>query len=261
MRRDSEERVSEIATQTVNVARRDQSGVVSVGAVGEGDVEGLLLAVAHDGQLGRVARFEVTDRGDQPGRAVDRRAVDGDHEVVDLDAGIGRRGAGIDARHHGTLAAVGAVGEPDAEERLGPLGALGLGAQRLDHRQRFAHRDREPDVRRRRGRTAAGDGGVDADDLAGGVDERAARVARRDRRIGLDQSVEECSVGADRAIERRHDAERDRRVAVEPEREADGDDLVAEAHAVGIGERGCCEAVAVHPQQGEVVADIHRRAG
>ena len=73
-----------------------------------------------------------------------------------------------------------------------------------------------------------GNRGVDADDLAGGVDERAARVAGRDRSVGLDQAVEEAAVGADRAVERRDDAERHRGIAVEIEGEPDGDDLVTE---------------------------------
>ena len=68
--------------------------------------------------------------------------------------------------------------------------------------------------------------------------------------------VEERAVGADGAIERRHDAERDRRVAVEAERETDRDDLVAETDAVGIGEHGRVEVVAAHPQEREIVAGI-----
>ena len=148
------------------------------------------------------------------------------------------------------------VGEADAEEGLGPLGALRLLAQRLDDRQRLLHRDGEADVGRGGGLAAAGDGGVDADDFARGVDERAAGVARGDRGVGLDQAVEERSVGADRAVERRHDAERDRRVAVEPEGEADGDHVVTEVDAVGIGEGDRLVPVARHAQQGEVVAGV-----
>ena len=92
------------------------------GALGEGDVEGLLLAVADDGDLGRVAGLEVADRGDQPGRPVDRGAVDGDDEIVLLDAGLLGRRTGVDARDDGTLAAVGPVGEADAEEGLESVG-------------------------------------------------------------------------------------------------------------------------------------------
>ena len=146
---------------------------------------------------------------------------------------------------------------PTPRKASSPFGALRLLAQRLDDRQRLLHRDGEADVGGGGGLAAAGDGGVDADDLARGVDERAAGVARGDRCIGLDQSVEELAIGADRAVERRHDAERDRRVAVEPEGEPDGDHVVTEVDAVGIGKGGRLVPVAGHAQQGEVVAGVH----
>ena len=61
---------------------------------------------------------------------------------------------------------------------------------------------------------------------------------------------------ADRAIERRDDAERHRRFTVEAECESDRHHVVAEADAAGVGERGGLEAVAAHPEQRKVVATI-----
>ena len=105
---------------------------------------------------------------------------------------------------------------------------------------------------------ALGDGGVDADDLAGGVDERAARVARGDRRVGLDQAVESLGLAdRQRAVERRDDPRRDGRVAVEVEGEADGHDRVADADARRVGERRRREVGAdVDAQQRQVVVGI-----
>ena len=51
-------------------------------------------------------------------------------------------------------------------------------------------RDGEADALR-----VAGDGGVDADDVARGVDQRAARVAGVDRRVGLDQVAQRRAAG------------------------------------------------------------------
>ena len=53
------------------------------------------------------------------------------------------------------------------------------------HRLGEVDRDREPDALR-----GACLGGVDADDVAGGVEQRAAAVAGVDRGVGLDEVVE-----------------------------------------------------------------------
>ena len=104
---------------------------------------------------------------------------------------------------------------------------------------------------------AAGHGGVDADDPPGGVDERAAGVPRRDRRVGLDQPVERPAVlGDDRAVDGRHDPERHRRLAVEVEGEPDRQHLVTQPDFGGRGERDRREVVGVDAQQGEVVAGV-----
>ena len=71
---------------------------------------------------------------------------------------------------------------------------------------------------------------VDADHAAGGVEQRAARVARVDRGVGLDDAVDLEAVGRlDRALGGRHDAGGQR--ALEPERVADRDRRVADLDA------------------------------
>ena len=98
--------------------------------------------------------------------------------------------------------------------------------------------------------------GVDADDLAGSVDERPAGVTRRDRGVGLDESVERTVLRHHRAVESRHDAERDRRLAVEVEREADRHHLVADTDRAGFGEASGREPGPGDAQEREVVADV-----
>ncbi len=72
----------------------------------------------------------------------------------------------------------------------------------LQHRAHQGGRNREADPDR--AARLREDGGVDADQLAVEIDERAARIARIDRRVGLDEGRD---VAADTgAGERRHDA-------------------------------------------------------
>src|SRR5205085_4103098 len=69
-----------------------------------------------------------------------------------------------------------------------------------------------------------GDGGVDADDLTGRVDQRPAGVAGVDGGVGLDHAGEVV----DRAVEGGDDAARHGGVTPQPEGVADGDDVVAD---------------------------------
>ena len=68
---------------------------------------------------------------------------------------------------------------------------------------RERHRDREADAER--AARLREDRAVDADQVARGVDERAARVARVDRRVGLDEILEAVDAEVV-AAERAHDA-------------------------------------------------------
>src|SRR2546427_8671977 len=86
----------------------------------------------------------------------------------------------------------------------------------------------------------ARDGGVDADHPPAAVGERAARVTRVERRVGLDDVLDDAAgrAGArrQRAAERAHHPRRHR--AGEAERVADRDDQLADAQPVGIAELG-----------------------
>ena len=84
---------------------------------------------------------------------------------------------------------------------------------------------------------AAGrDLGVDPDHAAVAVEQRAARVAGVDRRVGLDHVADREAVGGlELALEGAHDAGRDR--AVEAERVADRDHRVADLDLGRVAER------------------------
>ena len=83
--------------------------------------------------------------------------------------------------------------------------------------------------------------GVDADDVAARVEQRAAAVARVDRGVGLDQVVEVAALDVDAPAERGDDAARDR-VGELAERAADGDRLLADLDGRRVADRGRREA-------------------
>src|SRR3954447_5129168 len=204
-------------------------------APAELDVERDGLAVAQDLDRHDVAGRLALDAGGHVRRAVHAPAVDADDDVARLHA----RGAGGAAGAHRANAraarpAVRGGGGGGAE--VGTVDRLALLEPRHDvlHRVR---RDREadPDV------AVAGLPGrldlrVDADHARLDVEQRAAGVARVDRRVGLDDLVDRPAVGgADVAAEAGDDAGRGG--AVEAERVADRDGLVADLHAARVGER------------------------
>jgi hypothetical protein len=112
-------------------------------------------------------------------------------------------------------------------------------------------RDREADADVAAGGTD--DRRVDADELALEVDERAARVARIDRGVGLDEMLVAFPRQA-AAAERRDDA-RGRRLA-DAERVADRDHEVADLQRVGIAELHVDQILRVHPHHGDVGSRI-----
>ena len=115
-------------------------------------------------------------------------------------------------------------------------------ADDLPRRVVDGHREPEADAR---------DRGVDADDASASVGERAARVARVQRRVGLDHVVDDpAAPGRQRAPERRDDARGDR--AGEPVRVADRDHELADPQPLGVAQLGGDEVVRLGPKHGEV---------
>src|SRR5690606_31109098 len=177
-------------------------------------------------------------------------AVDGGDHVADLNACLFRRRAGLDLADQ--RAAV------DAEpERIGEAGQNVLNAdadaaslhlavleQLIDDLPHHVARDREADAdiaaRRRENR------GVDAFQRAVEADERAARVARVDRGVGLNEILVPLDVDA-AAAERADDT----RGGGLPQAEwiADRDDEVADIEIVGVAELELAEVLCFYSQQ------------
>src|SRR5215213_4228559 len=190
---------------------------------------------------------------------VDALAVDGQDHVAALDAGFVRRlpfegprpqAAPWTLKPHrlGDLVAdaLKAGAEPGPAHRAVP--AAGGVHHSLDH----AGRDREPDA------MAAARlreyGGVDADQAARHVDERTARVARIDGRVGLDEELIIRHANL-RAGERRHDALRHR--LADAERVADREHEIADLERLRITELDRGRALgAFHSQNRKVGARV-----
>ena len=85
-------------------------------------------------------------------------------------------------------------------------------------------------------RAIAQDGGVDADDFAAQVEQRSARVARVDRRVGLEHVDAALRGHVELAAERADHAHRDG--VVEAERIANGHHPVAGLHLFRVAEAG-----------------------
>ena len=160
--------------------------------------------------------------------------------AVMMSPGCRPGGLGRAARRH--VGDLGAAGRDPAGRRR-PPGRQGRRARRSCPARASGRRcaacstGRRSRCRRcRRGAAAGLDLRVDADDAAGVVEQRAAGVAGVDRRVGLDRLVDLEAVGRlDAAPEAGDDALG--RGAVEAERVADGDRVVADLHAARVGER------------------------
>jgi hypothetical protein len=129
-----------------------------------------------------------------------------------------------------------------------------------DHAVHGVDRHRETDAGTRAGRAV--DSRIDADEPAGAVEQRTARVSRVDRGIGLDQvPVHAAALVVERPIERGDDA--GGQAPVETERIADGEHLLADAQVVARADRHRFERLAgrADEQHGDVMslARTHQR--
>jgi len=201
------------------------------------DFFGLFVAdVAH---LHGLADYSFRDGIHQVGASVHRLAVDIGDDIAGLQAGfIGRAawlyGFNDDAvgdaeflHEHGIIAAI--LLESDAD---GAASDFAVGDELIVDVDYRRGRQREADAFEA---AAAGvDGSVDADDFAGHVDERAAGISRVDGCVRLNETLKLVpDVGA---VFRAYDSGSDG--GIQAEGAADGEDPVADLHAVGIAELG-----------------------
>ncbi len=169
---------------------------------------------------------------------VDDGAVDADDHVAGLDAGARGRAGGCDIRHQGAARALEAETVGNLRRHLLQLGAeprpFDRGAAALGGGHHHAHHiggDGKADALRAAG--ARIDRGVDADQPAVEVDQRAAGIAGIDGGVGLDEEliIADADLGA---RQRRDDAVR--HGLADAERIADRQHHVADLQVVGIGE-------------------------
>src|SRR5829696_4586452 len=139
----------------------------------------LLLAVTGVGDRHLVAGLVGPDRGRERRGVGDVPVVDLADHVALLETGVGGGLALLHATDHGAGALLG-IADADAEVGVGRLTVVD---ELVGDDPGVVDRDREPDADVAALRAGArpagqrGDGGVDADDLAVGVDERTAGVA------------------------------------------------------------------------------------
>ena len=212
-------------------------------------VGGAAVAAPHVGQLDLVAGLVRPDGRDQRVRAVDRAgrrpwsrrrrpaAPALAAPPPGRDARCRRRPGSVpSAMASATLTPSWACAAlPDFDELLGDR--CGPGRSGWRSRGRSSRTGR-------RCRAEAGDRAVDADHLAGHVDQRAAGVAGVDGRVGLDRvddgagssPAASALAGADRAVERADDAAGDG--ALQAERRADRHDALAGARSAESAEGG-----------------------
>ncbi len=211
-----------------------------------------LAAAAPDGDGGAAADLGAADQARQVGALVDVLAIEFQDDVADPDAGLLGRPARLDHRDLGAVRAAQAERFGDVARDFADLHAdapardlAGL-LDLVGHAHHFVDRHRERDAV-----VGAGQGrdlGVDADDFAAHVDQGAARVARVDRDVALDQR----QVLAGVARLGRDDAGRDR--VFEVERRADRDHPFADADLAGIADAQAGQVARVDLQQGDVAA-------
>ena len=191
---------------------------------------------------------------------VDRLPVDRDDQIRRFQSSPRRR----TVRDHAGDQCSGRQLEPErfgdlrrhrlqARAKPRPLDGLAAALRRSHDDAHHVGRDRKTDALRSAG--AREDRGIDAGELAGHVDQRAARIARVDRSIGLN---EELVVGdADlRARQRRDDAVG--HGLPDAEGIADRDHDVADLQFIGIGkiERREFFAPVLQPQHGKIGAAV-----
>ena len=174
-------------------------------ALAHGHVERELLVAAHHLHRHRLARRHLGDRvqrrvhvGHRAGRSI------ADDHVAQLACRPSRRGCPARSRRRWRRACPSA---PATRRAPGVMSATSTPNQPrvtdaglddlLHHALGEAHGDREADALVAAG--AREDERVDADQVAVGVDERAAGVARIDRRVGLDEAAERVRRSRSRA--------------------------------------------------------------
>ena len=161
---------------------------------------------------------------------VNLRDIDGGDDIAISQAGLNGRPPVLDLKHQHPAFHIQLEGrhdarsERDGSETQGWAQHAATDNQRLGHRQRFIDLDGIADVLR-----SGRHGGVDPDDAAGQVHQRAAAVSRIERGIRLNQIVQGLTRGGEyRPIHRADHPHGDRRAAFDRQRISNGDHRLAD---------------------------------
>src|ERR1700730_3899746 len=203
-------------------------------------------------ELDRVADPRQADAVAQLGPAAHRRPVDRNHEVVGSQPGAFGRRAGLHPRNHRALGVLGAESRSDIGcqvlDRHPDAATLDLTVlDQLVH-DLASHIDRDGKADTNITATRCHYRRIDADDPSLQIDQRASRIARIDRGVGLDEILIAFDAGA--APERADDP-RGHGLA-EAERIADREDKIADLQAIGVADRNSGQTTAGDLQQGNV---------
>lgn len=235
----------------------------------KGEVNGVFLAVANDGELDGVVRGELADKGSEGAGATDLDAVNFRDDIALFETGFVGSATGRDGREIGCCIEIGAirngefVGFGDVRSEVDVIGA---GVSSSDFAGRDEVLESAFDARNGDGEAdAVGVGAgrsVNTDNFASSVDEWAAGVAGVDGGVGLDHvgevlgGGEIAAIGGEGAAGARDDAGSDS-VLILAESIADSDDLLAGVDGLGVAESDSREIGDVFNfEEGDVVHGV-----
>src|ERR1035437_553513 len=220
----------------------------------QGQRKGFLRAVTEHFHVYLGSRSHQRNVHAQFGAAVYRRAVDVQDDVTLFQASLLGRAVGghvADQRaaHFRFMEGLGDGGRHFLSHHAQVCaGHLTVVDDLLHHIARHTHRDGKTDALIAF-RSMGQDGGVDADQLAAVIDQRAARVAGVDRRIGLNEVfvVFDAQIGAAGSADDAHGDSFTHAKGI-----ADGEHVVAHLHLIGIANGDRIQGAGVHLEYGNV---------
>src|ERR1035437_1637331 len=220
----------------------------------QGPWEGFLRAVAEHFHVYLGSRSHQRNVHAQFGAAVYRRAVDVQDDVALFQSRLLGRAVGGHIADQGAtyfrfMEGLGDGGRYFLSHRAQVgAGHLTVVDDLVHHIARHTNRDGKTDALIAF-RSMGQDGGAEADPVAAVIDQRAARVARVDRRIGLNKGFvvfDAQIVAAGSADDAHGDG------LADAERIADGQHVVAHLHLIGIANGDGLQGASVHLEYGNV---------
>ncbi len=235
----------------------------------EGEIDSLLFAVAENGELDGVAGYVFANESRNGAGAANFDAVDFSDDIFVFETGFVARTTADDSGVLITAGKISAASDGkiisggDVGRNIDVINAEVGAVARIvfhdvaEHAFDARNRDRETNTI-----SFTAGGSVDANDLAGGVDERAARVAGVDGGVGLDHVGEVlggahvAAVGGKGAASARNDAVSDS-VLVLAESITDSDDGLASGDSFRIAKSDRGEIIdVINLEEGNIIKRV-----